>query len=146
MNAFIKITCSASLVAAALGASLSMAVAATAPELEMAVQDGKTMFTHETFEGNGKTCDSCHVGGGVGAGKLPNGKVIPSLSNAAAIFPRFKPMANKVVTLPDQIRGCVQGGLQGKPPAYGSEQLNSLVSYVTSLAQGKPIDMGGMPQ
>ena len=146
MNAFIKITCSASLIAAALGASLSMAVAATAPELEMAVQDGKTMFTHETFEGNGKTCDSCHVGGGVGAGKLPNGKVIPSLSNAAAIFPRFKPMANKVVTLPDQIRGCVQGGLQGKPPAYGSEQLNSLVSYVTSLAQGKPIDMGGMPQ
>jgi thiosulfate dehydrogenase len=146
MNAFIKITCSASLIAAALGASLSMAVAATAPELEMAVQDGKTMFTHETFEGNGKTCDSCHVGGGVGAGKLPNGKVIPSLSNAAAIFPRFKPMANKVVTLPDQIRGCVQGGLQGKPPAYGSEQLNSLVTYVTSLAQGKPIDMGGMPQ
>ena len=148
MNAFIKNTCSASLIAVALGASLSMtnAVAATAPELDMAVQDGKTMFTHETFEGNGKTCESCHVGGGGVAGKLPNGKVIPSLSNAATIFPRFKPMANKVVTLSEQIRGCVQGGLQGTPPAYGSEQLNSLVTYVTSLAQGKPLDMGGMPK
>ena len=91
-------------------------------------------------------CQSCHVDGGTGPGKLPNGTAIPSLSNAAAIFPRFNPRANKVVTLEDQLRNCIAGALQGKPPAYGSEQLTQLVSYVTSLAQGKPLDMDGKPQ
>jgi thiosulfate dehydrogenase len=150
MNAFIKMTGSTSLVAAALtfGLALSMteAVAATAPQLEKAVQDGKTLFGHETFWGNGKTCESCHAGGGVGEGKLPNGKVIASLSNAATIFPRFREKSNKVITLSDQVRNCVEGGLGGTPPDYGSEKLTDLVAYLTSLSQGKPIDMGGKPQ
>ncbi len=92
------------------------------------------------------TCQSCHVEGGAALGKLPNGTAIPSLSNAAAIFPRFNPKANKVVTLEDQLRNCIAGALQGQPPAYGSEQLTQLVSYVTSLAQGTPLDMDGKPQ
>ncbi len=120
--------------------------AATEPQLEKAIQDGQALFVHETFGGNGMTCQSCHVNGGVGLSKLPNGTVIPSLSNAAAIFPRFNPRANKVVTLEDQLRNCIAGALQGKPPAYGSEQLTQLVSYIASLAQGKPLDMGGKPQ
>ena len=127
----------------ALGAQQA---AATEPQLEKAIQDGKALFVHETFGGNGKTCQSCHVDGGVGPGKLANGTTIPSLSNAATIYPRFNSKANKVVTLEDQLRTCIAGGLQGKPPAYGSEQLTQLVTYVTSLAQGKPVDMGGKPQ
>ncbi len=120
--------------------------AAAEPQLEKVIQGGKTLFVHETFGGNGKNCQSCHVDGGAGQGKLPNGTAIPSLSNAAAIFPRFSPKANKVITLEDQVRSCIAGGLQGKPPAYGSEQLTQLVSYVSSLAQGKPLDMGGKPR
>ena len=120
--------------------------AAAEPQLEKAIQGGKALFSHETFGGNGKNCLSCHVNGGVGPGKGPNGNAIPSLSNAATIFPRFNPKANKVITLEDQVRNCIAGGLQGHPPAYGSEQLTQLVSYVSSLAQGKPLDMGGKPQ
>ena len=120
--------------------------AAAEPQLEKAIQAGKALFSHETFGGSGQTCLSCHDAGGVGAGKLPNGNALPSLSNAATIFPRFSPKANKVLTLEDQVRGCIAGGLQGKPPAYGSEQLTQLVTYVTSLAQGKPLDMGGKPR
>ena len=127
----------------ALGAQQA---AATEPQLEKAIQDGKALFVHETFGGNGKTCQSCHVDGGVGPGKLPNGTAIPGLSNAATIYPRFNPKANKVVTLEDQLRNCIAGGLQGKPPTYGSEQLTPLLTYVTSLAQGKPLNMGGAPQ
>jgi len=119
---------------------------ATEPQLEKAIQGGKALFAHETFGGNGKSCETCHVDGGVGLGKLPNGTVIPGLSNAATIFPRFNPKANKVITLESQLRNCIAGGLEGNPPAYGSEQLTQLVSYVTSLAQGKPLDMGGKPQ
>jgi len=51
-----------------------------------------------------------------------------------------------VVTLADQIRSCAAMALQGTPPDYGGEELNALASYITSLAQGKPVDMGGTPQ
>ena len=120
--------------------------AATEPQLEKAIQKGKNIFIHGTFGGNGKTCETCHTAGGTGPGKTPGGTTFPSLANAAAIFPRFNPMINKVITLEDQIRNCTGGALHGKPPAYGSAEMNALVSYITSLSQGKPIDMGGKPR
>lgn len=116
------------------------------PALEQATQHGKQLFTHETFGGNGAVCQSCHLNGGVGPGKRPDGPAIPSLTNAAAIFPRYKVQAGKIFTLQDQIRGCVGMALQGNPPAYDSTELNDLTVYVTSLAQGKALDMGGKPQ
>ncbi len=116
------------------------------PQLEKAIQQGKTLYTENTFGGSGRVCQSCHLGGGKEPGQLPNGKAIPSLANAAAIFPRFRAKDGKVITLSDQIRSCVAGALQGTPPEYGSDDLNALVTYVTSLSQGKPIDMGGKPQ
>ncbi len=124
----------------------SQEVAAAEPHLEKSIQNGKALFFNESFSGNGKNCVSCHVNGGVGPGKLPNGNAIPSLSNAAAIFPRFNPKENKVITLQDQLRRCIAGGLEGTPPAYGSKHLTELDTYVTSLAQGKPLDMGGKPE
>ena len=115
-------------------------------QLENAILQGKNSFAHDTFGGNGKACVSCHLAGGTEPGKLPNGKSIPSLANAATIFPRFQQRSGKVITLTDQIRSCATNALQGTPPDYGSEELNSLASYITSLAQGKPMDMGGTPQ
>jgi thiosulfate dehydrogenase len=120
--------------------------AATEPQLEKAIQDGEALFVHETFGGAGNTCQTCHVEGGAGPGKSSKGGAIPSLANAATIYPRFNPKANKVDTLEDKIGHCIAGGLRGKPPAYGSEQMTQLVSYITSLAQGKPLNMGGKPQ
>jgi thiosulfate dehydrogenase len=128
---------------ALLAASSALALE---PHLEKAIQQGKQNFTHNTFGGNGRVCQSCHLDGGLKPGKLPNGKPIPSLGNAATLFPHFRKQDNKVITLSGQIRACIAGGLQGKPPAYGSEELNSLVSYVTSLSQGKAINMGGKLQ
>ena len=136
---------SGALIATLLLAAGISAHAAGTP-LDQAVQDGKQVFSHETFGGNGKTCDACHSNGGVGPGKLPNGKAIPSLSNAAAIFPRYNPKAKKVVTLEDQVRACAKNALQGKPPAPGSEKLSNLIAYLTSLAEGKAIAMGGKPE
>ncbi len=114
--------------------------------LHAAIESGSHLFTTDTFGGRGMTCQSCHSGGGKVAGQLANGSKIPSLSNAAAIFPRFSPKFDKVITLEDQIRGCIAGGLGGKPPAYGSQKLNDLASYLTFLSNGKPIDMGGKPK
>lgn len=122
------------------------AACAAGTPLEQAVEQGKQLFTHPSFGGNGRDCQSCHLSGGTTAGRLPNGKEIPSLNNAAAIFPRYNARMHKVILLPDQIRSCIANAIQGKPPAYGSDKLNALASYVTSLSQGKPVDMGGKPK
>ncbi len=120
---------------------------AKAPDpLQAAVQRGAHLFTTDTFGGHGMTCQSCHSGGGKIAGQVAGGGKIPSLANAAAIFPRYSPRAGKVITLQDQIRACIAGALGGKPPAYGSQALTDLTSYLTFLSNGKPIDMGGKPK
>jgi len=120
--------------------------AAAEPQLEQAIQNGKALFVHETFGGNGMTCESCHLNGGVGSGQSAKGSTIPSLSNSGTIYPRFESKKNKVITLEEKIQNCVAGALRGNPPAYGSEQMTQLVTYITSLAQGKPLNLGGKPE
>lgn len=117
-----------------------------APELTQAIHDGEHLFKNETFGGSGRVCNTCHLNGGTTKGQLPNGKPLPSLTNAAAIFPRFDAKANQVMTLADRIQGCIGGAIGGKPPELGSPELNNLQIYVTSLAQGKTLQMGGDPQ
>ena len=134
------------LLAALLLASLAAPASALASPLDDAVAQGKQLFSQPSFGGNGRDCQSCHLSGGTTAGRLPNGKEIPSLNNAAAIFPRYNARMHKVIQLSDQVRSCIANAIQGTPPDYGSAKLNALVSYVTSLSQGKPIDMGGKPK
>ncbi|MDX1812675.1 MAG: cytochrome C [Gammaproteobacteria bacterium] len=143
LNAPKWIFTAASLICIALFSSA--ASAALTPKLQEIAKNGKHIFTHPTFGGNGKSCESCHSGGGLEIGHLPNGKEVPSLRNAAAIFPRFN-RRDQLVTLQDQIRNCVGGAIEGTPPAYDSEEMRTLVVYLTSLSQGKAIDMGGKPQ
>lgn len=114
--------------------------------LNRAIRQGQHLFTHATFGGSGRTCNSCHSNGGRGPGKLPNGKKIPSLTNAAAIFPVYKAKFGHIVTLEDQIRHCIANALKGTPPPYDSDEIRNLTVYVTSLAEGTPIDMGGPPR
>jgi len=121
-------------------------VAGMAGPLDQAVQNGKQLFMTATFAGNGKNCVSCHKAGGTTMGELPNGKAIPSLNNAAAIFPRYNKKRNVVLTLQDQIHNCVLGALHGTPPAYDSKEMVALISYLTSLSEGKAINMGGKPK
>lgn len=114
--------------------------------LSRAIHEGHRLFTHATFGGAGKTCDSCHSNGGKGPGRLPNGKRLPSLTNAAAIFPVYKEKFGHIVTLEDQIRHCIANALKGTPPPYDSDQIRNLTVYVTSLSEGTPIHMGGTPR
>ncbi len=134
------------LVALATGAHLALASDRDSSPMGPMIRQGKEAFTHETFQGSGRVCETCHLQGGTVPGKRPDGVSIPSLTNAAVIYPRFNARQGKVITLQDQIRSCVSNALEGTPPAYGSDPLNALTVYLTSLAQGKPLDMGGKPQ
>lgn len=127
------------------GFGLAGAAQAADNPLQAAVAQGKHLFIHDTFGGAGMTCESCHKAAGMGP-TVVHGHRFPSLANAAAIFPRYNKRAHRVITLEDQIRGCVVHGMKGKPPAYGSKTMNAMVAYLTSLSQGKPIDMGGKPK
>jgi len=126
------------LAAAALVFAGGIGTAAGTPTpLKEAVAHGKQIFEKATFGGNGRTCATCHA---IGAGGAMD------LSSAAATYPKYSGRRGKVITLQDQIRGCVVGALKGKPPAYGSKDLRDMVCYLTSLSEGKPIHMGGKPQ
>jgi len=120
--------------------------------LAKAVSAGAHTFNTDTFGGHEQsfhgtktTCSTCHIDGGRVMGRLPNGKRIPSLTNAAAIFPRYNPKMHKVITLETQIRSCVQNGLLGHPPAYGSQTMANMVAYLGSLAHGQRVMIGGKP-
>ncbi|MEJ2360512.1 MAG: cytochrome C [Gammaproteobacteria bacterium] len=128
----------------AMGCNIPLASAAMSGPLAKTVAKGKAIFLHDTFGGRGMTCDSCHTGGGLGPTVLPGShNAGPSLSNAAAVFPRYKQDDGRVMTLATQIHGCIAGALGGKAPDFDSKTMIALVAYLTSLSQGKPIDMGG---
>lgn len=123
---------------------LPVAQAATSGPLAKTVAKGKAIFLHNTFGGRGMTCDSCHTNGGQGPTVVPGSKTTsPSLSNAAAVFPRYKPDSGQVMTLADEIHGCIRGAIGGKAPAYDSKTMRALETYLTSLSQGKRMHMGG---
>lgn len=108
------------------------------------IAKGKDIFLHDTFHGGGMTCDTCHTQGGMGPTKVPGSNMKgPSLSNAAAVFPRYKSDHGKVMTLADQIHGCIKGALRAKAPTYNSQTMRALETYIASLSQGKRLDMGG---
>jgi thiosulfate dehydrogenase len=113
--------------------------------LSDAVHQGEKLFKSETFGGNGKTCNACHPDGGRSGSAFPDGKKIPSLNNAAAIFPRHHARTDRIFTMSDQVRHCISE-MKGKPPEYGSPALNALVTYVSTLSEGQTIDMGGRPK
>lgn len=136
-------------IAAALMLSASVAAIAADPAgdaLTQTVDKGASLFAHETFGGNGNTCETCHVGGGKVPGMAPNGKTLPSLLNAAAIYPRFSRGADRVITLEGQVDQCIRGGLGGTPPAAGSADLVAIVAYLGSIAQGQAVGIGGVPK
>ena len=106
-----------------------------ATSLAQAVAQGKQIFDHDKF-GGVRTCSACHINGGTTLGRLPNGAKIPSLIGVAAQFPRFNPKQHRVITLEQQLVHCIEGGLQGKAPAFDSPPMTDLVTYLTSLSKG----------
>jgi len=131
-------------VALLLSSAARSASAAETP-LEVAVARGAHLFAAATFGGNGHTCESCHLDGGKAPGKLGDSK-LPSLLNAAAIYPRFTRGAGQVVTLESQVQSCIKGGLAGAPPELGSPDLVAITAYLGSIAKGQQVNIGGAPK
>ena len=125
--------------------SATQSVGATETPLETAVATGAHLYDTATVRGNGRTCEGCHNDGGKALGQLGDRR-LPSLLNAAAIYPRFSPGAGKVITLEGQVQSCIKGGLAGTPPELGSPDLVAITAYLGSIAKGQPVEIGGAPK
>ncbi len=136
------------LLAATFGVTLllfAQSTRAAETPLEATVAKGAQLFATATFGGNGNTCASCHQNGGKTPGKLGD-RTLPSLLNAAAIYPRFSRGAGQVVTLEGQLQSCIKGGMAGTPPALGSPDLVAIAAYLGSIAKGQQVEIGGAPK
>lgn len=120
------------------------ALAATERPMQAAIHEGGQLFAATSLGVGGNSCMTCHRGGGRVDGMLPTGKKIPSLIGAAASFPRYNERAGKVITLGMQVNSCITNGLHGMPLSYDGPKMVALISYLTSLSQGKPIDLQGV--
>ncbi|PRB82908.1 c-type cytochrome [Pseudomonas sp. MYb185] len=111
------------------------------PELKKVILRGHDIFTNtQQYRGqyvyNELNCDSCHLG----AGRLPfSGPVWP----AAVTLPDYRPKNDHVNNLEERIAGCFSYSMNGQPPAYGSDEMLALSSYIQWLAKGVPMYQPG---
>ncbi len=138
-----KISCTVVAMAVCALTFTAPALAAEKP-MQAAIHEGGQLFAAASLGVNGESCMTCHRGGGRVEGMLPTGKKIPSLIGAAASFPRYNERAGRVITLGMQINSCITNGLHGMPLSYDGPKMVALISYLTDLSQGKPIDLQGV--
>lgn len=125
-------------------------------DLKAAIRHGRELFYHAHFGGNLRaplsaaeafnsgslttdstlgprmTCDTCHLHGGTTQGRLPSGRIIPSLMNTAKTFPHLN-QEHIRVTLTQEIQHCITAGLNGKPQSAQSIPVVDLKAYIESL-------------
>lgn len=103
------------------------AVIATVKNEELkALARGKEIWFDPDAGTNGRSCESCH----------PRG----AMTNAET-YPRYKHILRTMATLSMSHNFAVVNESKGKPWELGSYDANALVLYVTSLANGKSIQM-----
>ncbi|AOY88379.1 cytochrome C [Marinobacter salinus] len=119
------------------------------PELKRVIRRGHDLFTNtQQLRGenvfNNMNCSSCHLG----EGRIPfSAPVWP----AAVTLPGFRGKNDHVNNLEERIAGCFTYSMNGKPPAYGSDNMLALSAYHQWLAKGvevypeKPIYGRGFP-
>ena len=111
------------------------------PELKRVIRKGYDMFMNtQQYRGkyvfNDMNCSSCHMGEGRQAF---SGPVWP----AAVVLPNFRPKNGHVNSLEERIAGCFSFSMNGKPPAYGSDDMIAISAYHQWLAKGAQIYSDG---
>ena len=107
------------------------------PELQKAIRRGHDLFVNTqqlrgTYTYNDLTCANCHLG----EGRHPfSGPVWPAVTT----LPDYRGKNDQVNNLEERIAGCFAFSMNGIPPAYGSDEMVALTSYLHWLAKGAPV-------
>ncbi|MFQ6092932.1 MAG: hypothetical protein ACE5OR_09660 [bacterium] len=107
-------------------------------ELAKAVERGKALFYDKELGTSGMTCNSCHLEGGTKTNPMKmKGMTMDAFDNLGARYPKYFPMAMKVMTLDQVINFCVVNPLKGKPLTLDDLRLTALTAYVASIEAEK---------
>jgi cytochrome c len=119
---------------------------------------GEELFNSKTaLSTNGQACASCHPGGGTTGGEAetpmaseltgkPYKLPIPSLTGAAATFPKYKVPSDGVITLGDMANNCVMMFMMAQPVDSKSKEYKALTAYVTTLSNDDEVSVGKVPE
>ncbi|MHB1704389.1 MAG: hypothetical protein ACYCS0_09325 [bacterium] len=105
------------------------------------VQQALTLGKHyydTPLGASGKSCDSCHPGGGAG---ILGGKPTKPVIGHAGFYPTYKKWGN-IITMQDQFNHCIYTGEDGFKKKIGSKTWKYLDLYVYSLSKGYKIKVG----
>ncbi len=121
---------------------------------QQAVERGQTLFADASLGRNGRTCDSCHPGGGTtgGEAEIPmQGRFpmnpqlpIPTLVGAAAGFPKYKVPNDAVITLEGMNNNCIKMFMMGDGLDLSSQPARDLATFVGTLSNGEEVAIGRM--
>lgn len=78
--------------------------------------------------GNELSCASCHADGGTGQES--------SLVGVTTQFPQYRPREGTVFTIEDRINGCMVRSMNGEKIDEDSDEMRSMVSYLTYISEG----------
>lgn len=104
------------------------------PQLREVILKGRDLFMNtQQLRGeyvfNDLNCRSCHLGEG---GLNWSGPVWPAVTT----LPDYRGKNGHVNSLEERIAGCFSFSMNGKPPAYGSDEMLALAAYHQWLARG----------
>lgn len=107
------------------------------PELRKVILKGRDLFMNTQqkrgeYVFNDLNCKNCHMGEGRLNWSAP---VWP----AATTLPAYRGKNHHVNSIEERIAGCFSFSMNGKPPAYGSDDMLALVAYHQWLAKGAKV-------
>lgn len=101
-------------------------------ELKQSIENGKGLFMDASLGTTGMSCNSCHIEGGMKAGKMGDME-IPPFTHVAKKYPGYFKMAKKIMTLDQVINWCILTPMEGTPLAWDDQRMADLAAYVASV-------------
>lgn len=86
------------------------------------VKKGKALFSDSRLGTNGKSCNTCHSGGGDIDGSRKT----------------FNVLGEEISSLGGVVNFCIENAMDGKPLAGDSQEMEDIVSYISTL-KGKKV-------
>jgi len=108
--------------------------AAMEKALKDSIANGARLYVDASLGTSGKTCNTCHM-------EMGRSKKKGMMGARGFVgrdpFPKFFPMAGRVMTLEQVVQFCIVTPLKGKPLVWDDQRLTDLTAYVNSIYTGK---------
>jgi thiosulfate dehydrogenase len=104
--------------------------------LQQSIENGKKLFMDASLGTSGTSCNSCHIEGGMKENKMGD-MTVKAFDNLNTQYPKYLPMAKKVMTLDQVVNLCITNALKGEALSWDDQRLADLVAYITSVKAEK---------